>query len=95
MKMEPMPRPAYLDEHSPLAAMISYHSERARLAREQLTEQMMFDLETDFHQAGVRPDPEQWWSDLEELKWEDGSVCAVWRDTMRFHERCVERLTHG
>lgn len=92
MKMEPLPRPAYLDAASPKQALISFHSEQAQHNRQQLTEQMLFEIEQ-HNRAGNRVDPARWWHDVvENAAWEDGSVIAIWRDRMRFHERCVEEL---
>lgn len=90
--MELIPRPAYLDAKSPKQGLLSYHMEQARLNREALTEQMLFDLEALRGSQGPMMQPSDWWANMLTLKWEDGSVCAVWRDRMVFHEHCVEYL---
>ena len=93
--MEPLPRPPYLDQASPKAALISFHADQARLNRQHLTEQCLFDLEHLRQSNHPYINPEDWWAQMETRKWEDGSIVAVWRDRMRFHERCVEFLTNG
>lgn len=93
--MEPLPRPPYLDQASPKAALISFHADQARYNRQQITEQMLFDLEHLRNSDQPFLNPEEWMARMETLDWNDGSIVAVWRDRMRFHERCVEFLTNG
>jgi hypothetical protein len=94
MKLEAIPRPAYLDAASPKQALISYHSEQARHNRQQLTEQMIFEVNEEARFRNIIASPEDFWKKVETAKW-DESPLAVWRDRMKFHERCVEFLTNG
>lgn len=94
MQMQSIPRPAHLDASSPKQALLSFHAEQAGHNRQQITEQMLFELEELRHSQAAMINPSDWWADMETLKWEDGSILAVFRDRMKFHEQCVEFLTH-
>jgi len=87
-------RPAHLDAATPLQGLLNYHALLAREYREHITESMHY--EAGLMHGGTPFDPQKWWKErVENAKCEDGSMLALWRDQMRFHERCVEYLTNG
>lgn len=90
---KPLPRPAYLDAKTAKAGLISFHSEHAEFLRNTLREQMEFELEA--HAPGDPETPAEWFEMLKTLKWEDGSLKAVWRDRLAFHESALEFLING
>lgn len=104
MKLEPIPRPKYLDMASAKSALISYHTEKAGNCRAILTDLMMAAIDMahksgcetreEARECGFVTSPEEWWAQTESLGWDD-SPTAVFRDMMRFHERCVEELVNG
>lgn len=94
---EPLPRPAYLDAKSPRGAIIAYHAQQADHLRETLKGLRDTAIEM-ARQSGMIVD-QKWLDDYDarqaELKWDDASVGAVFRDRLKFHEQSLEFLTHG
>lgn len=87
--LEPLPRPAYLDAADPKQGLITYHKEMVASLQETLREQMRFETTV----YGISP--YEWLDRLDTLKWEDGSIKAVWRDRLHFHQQALEFLTNG
>jgi hypothetical protein len=77
--------------------MIAFHAEQVEFLRTCIREHREFCMVSD-SDRGVKID-EMWFKEHEEriatLKWEDGSVSAVWRDRLAFHEASLEYLTHA
>lgn len=89
--IEPLIRPAYLDIADPRQALLTYHRQMAQDLRTTLMDQMAFEAQYDPEFIA-----DSWWEQrVENACWEDGSIVAVWRDRLRFHERCMKVLTNG
>lgn len=95
--MQVEPKPAYLKANTPKQALLSFHSEQVEYLRESLREQR--DFAARHHAMGGGKVDAAWFAEYDrtiaEAKWEDGSVSAVWRDRLAFHEAALEYLING
>lgn len=95
MRIEP--KPAYLKATTVKQSLIAFHHAQVEDLREHLREQR--DFAANYARHGGDKIDAAWFQSYDQMiaaaSWEDGSVSAVWRDRLAFHEAALEYLLNG
>lgn len=90
-------KPAYLKASTVRQGLISFHTDQVELLRDNLREQR--DLAARRASELGETIDAKWFETYDRTigaaRWEDGSVSAVWRDRLAFHEAALGFLLDG
>lgn len=96
--MDIPPKPSWLQTATVKQGLIGFHAEMVQSAKDFFDQQYRMEIELHEVSTGTPWNAEA--SDayrkrLAEAKWEDGSITAMMRDRMAFHEAALEFLTNA
>lgn len=89
------PKPEWLKASTPKQAMMSFHAAQAEECRTALREARDTAIDFECPRGLTQVWMDAWNKRIDDARWEDGSLLAIYRDRLNFHEAALEYLIHG